>query len=175
MISCFNKSIYIRPHIVSFKFLFHIHSLTIEMWFQNLSKTGQIRKILDDIGVEYNPEVWRLIIDSSSPLPVWKAVLLHRMPSIPVGHSAHLKEDFSNIKFLLNTITYDQHDWYLCGDFKMLGFLLGLQVGYTKYCLKYILCLWDSRADAEHSKKKVCCGQSRKISFMGCYIYNSRW
>ena len=32
----------------------------------------------------------------------------------------------------------------LCGDFKVIGILLGLQSGYTKYCC--FLCTWDSRA-----------------------------
>ena len=115
---------------------------------------SNVGDLLDEIGIEYTPEEWRLFIDSSSAS--LKAVLLHNgntLPSIPVGHSAHLKEDYSNIKFLLNTIQYDHHGWYLCGDFKMLGFLLGLQGGYTKYSC--FLCLWDSRADAEHFKKKV--------------------
>ena len=39
----------------------------------------------------------------------------------------------------------------VCGDFKMLGFLLGLQGGYTKYSC--FLCLWNSRADGEHYEK----------------------
>ena len=33
----------------------------------------------------------------------------------------------------------------------MLGFLLGLQGGYTKYSC--FLCLWNSRADGEHYEK----------------------
>ena len=43
-----------------------------------------------------------------------------------------MKEDYENIKQLLNKINYAQFKWYVCGDFKMLGFLMGLQGLYTK-------------------------------------------
>ena len=33
----------------------------------------------------------------------------------------------------------------------MLGYLLGLQVRFTKFA--YFLCLWDNRADSEHYAK----------------------
>lgn len=108
-----------------------------------------VRGLFDDIGIEHNPEEWRLFIDSSTKS--LKAVLLHngnRFPSIPVAHSAHLKEDYKNVKLLLDKINYDRYKWDVCGDFKMLGFLLGLQGGYTKYSC--FLCLWDSRAVDQH-------------------------
>ena len=62
-----------------------------------------------------------------------------------------MKEDYENVKQLLIKINYAQFKWYVCGNFKMLGFLLGLQGGYTKYSC--CLCLWNSRADGEHYKK----------------------
>ena len=39
----------------------------------------------------------------------------------------------------------------VCSDFKMLGVLLGLQRGYTKYSCFF--CLWNSRVDGEHYEK----------------------
>ncbi|KAI6648768.1 hypothetical protein LOD99_7155 [Oopsacas minuta] len=62
-----------------------------------------------------------------------------------------MKEDYENVKQLLLKINYAEFNWQLCGDFKMLGFLLGLQGSYTKYSC--FLCLWNSRADGEHYKK----------------------
>ena len=41
-----------------------------------------------------------------------------------------MKENYANVKYLLEKIGYMTH---VCGDFKMLGFFLGLQGGYTKY------------------------------------------
>ncbi|XP_076803578.1 uncharacterized protein LOC143447386 [Clavelina lepadiformis] len=62
-----------------------------------------------------------------------------------------MKEDYENVKQLLIKISYTQFKWYVCGDFKMLGVLLGLQGGYTKYsCFLY---LWNSKADGEHYEK----------------------
>ena len=62
-----------------------------------------------------------------------------------------MKEDYENVKELLARTKYDEHLWDVCGDFKMIGFLLGLQAGYTKYSC--FLCLWDSRAATEHYKR----------------------
>ena len=68
--------------------------------------------------------------------------------SIPLGHSAHMKEDYENVKALLQKIKYDEYKWDVCGDFKMIGFLLGLQGGCTKH--PCFLCLWDSRDRTRH-------------------------
>ena len=84
-----------------------------------------------------------------------KAVLLHNeniLPSIPVGYAAHMKETYENMMNFLHCINYKQYCWQLCGDFKVIAILLGLQPGYTKYCC--FLCEWDSRARHEHYLKK---------------------
>ena len=84
-----------------------------------------------------------------------KAVLLHNknmLPSIPVGYAAHMKETYEKMKNVLQCINYEQYCWQLCGDFKVIAILLGLQPGYTKYCC--FLCEWDSRARHEHCLKK---------------------
>ena len=84
-----------------------------------------------------------------------KVVLLHNgneFLSIPVGHSVHMKEEYENIKTLLNMIKYTSHNWEMCGDFKILAFLLSQQGGYTKYSC--FLCLWNNRADDQHYSRK---------------------
>ena len=119
----------------------------------NLCYCSDVDGLFTALDIEYIPHEWRLFIDSSS-LSL-KAVLLHignKLPSIPVGHSTILKENYTNVKFLLNKLNYEQHSWLVCGDFKMIGFLTGLQGGYTKHSC--FLCLWDSRADSEHFVKK---------------------
>lgn len=108
-----------------------------------------IQGLFEAIGIKHDPTEWRLFIDSSTKS--LKAVLLHNgnvHPSIPVGHSTQMKEDYNNVKQLMEQIKYTTYTWDVCGDFKMLGFLLGLQAGYTKYSC--FLCLWDSRAKSEH-------------------------
>ena len=112
-----------------------------------------VKGLMDEIGFEYINSDWRLFIDSSTRS--LKGVLLHNgneYPSIPVAHSVQMNEDYENVKYLLHMINYEDHQWEVCGDFKMLAFLLGMQGGYTKYSC--FLCLWDSRADAEHYIKK---------------------
>ena len=59
-----------------------------------------------------------------------------------------MKEDRESVKILLELIRYNNHNWDVCKDFKMIAFLLGLQGGYTKHSC--FLCLWNSRADDQH-------------------------
>ena len=56
------------------------------------------------------------------------------------------------MKLLLEAINYNQHQWSLCGDLKVIGLLMGMQAGLAKYCC--FLCLWGSRAVALHYKQK---------------------
>ena len=75
-----------------------------------------------------------------------------RFASIPIDHSTKLKEEYDNIKTVLQRICYEEHQWSICVDLKMVNFLLGQQTGYTKY--PCIMCLWDSRAKQQHWIKK---------------------
>ena len=100
----------------------------------------------------YVPSDWRLFIDSSQRS--LKAILLNngnKMPSIPIAHSVHLKETYENMEILLHAIRYDSHQWNICGDLKVIGMLMGMQSGFTKFCC--FLCLWASRATMEHYTK----------------------
>ena len=102
-----------------------------------------------EIGIPCVPSEWRLFIDSSTKS--LKAVLLHngnKLPSPPITHSALLNENYESVKILLESIKYHEYNWQLIGDFKMVGFLMGLQGGYTKY--PCFLFLRHSRADAQH-------------------------
>lgn len=86
-----------------------------------------ISGLFEEIGFPYNSRDWRLFMDSSSRS--LKAVLLHngnQFPSIPIAHSVHLKEDYDNVKRLLNLVSYDSHNWDVIGDFKMIAFLTGM-------------------------------------------------
>ena len=95
---------------------------------------------LETPGLEHRPNEWRLFIDSS--VLSLKAVLLHngnKLPSLPLAYSSHMKENYENVQKLHYYIEYEKWESDLCGDFKMIGFLLGLQGGYTKYSC--FLCL----------------------------------
>jgi len=119
---------------------------------ESLCYCKDVNGLFTAVGLRHEPAQWRLFIDSSTRS--LKAVLLHngnKYPSIPLAHSVQMKEDYENVKQLLVKINYVEFKWDVCGDFKMLGFLLGLQGGYTKYSC--FLCLWDSRADDDHYRK----------------------
>ena len=109
--------------------------------------------LFTSLGLPHNPSDWRLFIDSFKQS--LKGVLLHnrnKYPSIPTAHSVHLKESFDNMELLLEAIKYREYQWSLCGDLKVIGLLMGMQAGFTKYCC--FLCLWDSRAVSQHYKQK---------------------
>ena len=101
--------------------------------------------LFTSLGLPHNPSDWRLFIDSSKRS--LKGVLLHngnKYPSIPIVHSVHLKESYDNMELLLEAIKYNEYQWSLCGDLKVIGLLMGMQAGSPKYCC--IFCLWDSLA-----------------------------
>ncbi|XP_076056096.1 uncharacterized protein LOC143034074 [Oratosquilla oratoria] len=109
--------------------------------------------LVEHMGKEYHPEEWRLFIDSSTRS--LKAVLLFngkQVASLPIAHSVTLKETYATMSLLLNNIQYQDHNWLLCGDLKVLTILLGMQGGHTKH--PCFLCLWDSRADSVHYRQR---------------------
>ena len=110
--------------------------------------------LLAAMNCTHDPAEWRFFIDSSKES--LKCVLLHngnQFASIPVGHSVVLKESYENLATVLQKIKYDEYNWDICGDLKVIGLLLGQQSGYTKY--PCFLCMWDSRAKDKHWTQKV--------------------
>lgn len=105
-----------------------------------------VEKLMTKMGIHYDPDDWRLFIDSSKNS--LKAVLLHftnKYPPIPIAYSTKTKEDYNQMKNILDLVNYSQHEWRICCDLKVVAMLTGLQGGYTKYMC--FLCDWDSRYD----------------------------
>lgn len=115
---------------------------------------NDIEGLMTELEFEHKIQEWRLFIDGSNAS--LKAVLVHngnQKPSIPIAHAVGMKESYENISSILHAINYKAYNWKISADLKLIAILLGLQGGYTKYCC--FLCLWDSRARAQHYKKKV--------------------
>ena len=71
--------------------------------------------------IQYNSSDWHLLIDSSKTS--LKVVLLNngnKFASLPKGHSVHMKENYNDLAIILERIKYQDHQWMVCGDFKML-------------------------------------------------------
>ena len=108
---------------------------------------------LIELFMDYNPNEWRLFLDASCSS--FKACLIHNgneFPTIPVAYTTIFKESRFSVEKIFEKLQYEKHNWLICGDFKMLNFVLGLQQGYTSH--PCFLCLWDSRADDEHYRRK---------------------
>ena len=117
-----------------------------------------IAELFQTLGTVHIVNEWRLFTDSSKRS--LKAVLLligNKKPSIPIAHSAQLKESYDSIEILLNAIHYSDYLWSLCEDLKVIGILMGLRgvlqntvvfmfVGQSHHCTS----LWNKRmADKE--------------------------
>lgn len=130
------------------------HAFSIFFTLENgLCFCNNVTALFQEIGIPCNPQEWRLFIDSSNRS--LKAVLLHngnQLPFLPLAHSVHLKEEYHNVKNLLNVLKYDEYKWEVIGDFKMVSFLMGLQGGFTKF--PCYLCLFDSRDIKAHYIKQ---------------------
>ena len=103
--------------------------------------------------MRHSPEQWRLFIDTSKTS--LKAVLLHngsKLPSIPVAYAPSIKETYTTMNNILVEAHYKKYQWEVCGDLKVIAFLLGLQAGYTKY--SFLLYELDSRARDNHCSRK---------------------
>ena len=96
---------------------------------------NDIDVLMSSLSITHNSEEWRLYIYSSK-LSL-KAVLLNVgnvLPSISVAQSVHMKESYESMDKLLSCKCYNKYQWQLCGDLKAVAILLGLQLGYIKYC-----------------------------------------
>jgi hypothetical protein len=100
--------------------------------------------LVKQMGKEYDPTEWRLFIDSSNRS--LKGVLFHNgneLASLPVAHSVQMKETYENMKILLDELGYDEHQWLMCADLKVIALVLGLQVD-TQNIHVFYVCTWDT-------------------------------
>ena len=71
---------------------------------------------------------------------------------MPIAYATNMKETYENLKILLEKNQYDKYCWTICCDLKVIALLMGLQLGYTKFCC--FLCEWDSKDKKNHYKKE---------------------
>lgn len=119
----------------------------------NMCFCYDIHGLFDKLGQTYDARDWRIFVDSSKES--LKAVLLHngnQKPSIPIAHAVNMKESYETMTKLFININYENHNWKICCDLKVVAILSGLQGGFTKHCC--FLCLWDSRARHKHYVQK---------------------
>jgi hypothetical protein len=105
--------------------------------------------LMEDLQLQHAPDQWRFFIDSSK-LSL-KVVLLHNVNNLPLmslSHAGHIELTYATIQGLLEKISYEDHQWNICADLKVVALLTGLQGGYTKLCC--FLCEWDSRVRNRH-------------------------
>lgn len=103
-----------------------------------------ISGLMREMGMVYEADKWRLFIDSSKSS--LKAVLLNfdnSLPPIPIAYAIGMKETYDTMKLILDSVRYEEHQWRMCCDLKVVALLRGLQLGWTKNAC--FLCDWDTR------------------------------
>ena len=114
---------------------------------------NDITELFEQLEIPHDKINWLLFIDASKDNI--KTVLLHNgntLPSVPIAYSTTMKESYENLKAILISIQYDDHNWRICADLKVVAILTGLQLDHTKFY--YFMCLWNSRARVEHYVRK---------------------
>lgn len=99
---------------------------------------------MEALNFEYKPEEWRLFIDAS--VNSLKAVLLffdNSKMTVPLAMGTDTNESHEKMQLILNTIKYEDHQWMICADLKIVNLLTGLKGGWSKYSC--FLCEWDTR------------------------------
>jgi hypothetical protein len=96
-----------------------------------------------------------------------KAVLPHNgniHPSILMAQRVHRKErnmQGYGFDLLLKGLNYSQYGWKICGDLKVIGLLLGIQSGYTRYSFFFL----NETAEQKTNITKLRIGPCRKTQF----------
>lgn len=111
-----------------------------------------VRDLVLTLHHEYKPDDWRLFIDSSKSS--LKAVLLHNTNlknSVPIALSSNTKETYLSLKKIIDLVKYNEHNWKICCDLKVVALLRGMQTGYTKNMC--FMCLWDTRYPGDQYSK----------------------
>ena len=72
---------------------------------------SNVDNLFEELGIVDDPKERRLLTDSSSRN--LKCVLLHNgnhYPSILIGHSVKMKEDYNNVKLFLGNVNYIKYN-----------------------------------------------------------------
>ncbi|XP_033231669.1 uncharacterized protein LOC117182674 [Belonocnema kinseyi] len=124
-------------------------SVTLIQRISNKEKAGILKEQAKFIASKLKSR--NMLIDSSKRS--LKAVLLHntnKYAHVPLAHSTVLKEEYLNFEMVLKKIMYEEHQWRLYGDSKILSMILGQQSGFTKYSINPITVqLQDCNAPAD--------------------------
>lgn len=78
-------------------------------------------------------------------------MLLHKTntkPSVPLAYSTDMEECYTTMKTLLERIKYNEHQWRICCDLKIVNILRCIKGGWPKY--HCFICDWDTRMDIDH-------------------------
>lgn len=115
----------------------------------DLTYCSNIRGLMEKLKIVYEVDEWRLFIDGSKS--ALKAVLLHNDGAyrpVPIAYTRTMKETYDSMKIIFEKIKYNEHQWDVSGDLKVVALIMGLQLGRTRNSC--IFCTWISTAKINH-------------------------
>lgn len=84
--------------------------------------------------LKYNPNDCKLFTDSAK-IKLFCYTKQKFLTSVPVGHTVHVNVTYVSVKMHLQAIRYEDHQWKIHGNLKVIAVLLGTTLWYTKYFL----------------------------------------
>lgn len=115
----------------------------------SIAYCSNVAGLLEEMRQPTAPSEWFLFLDGS--ISSFKAVLIKKADAkcVPLALAKAEKETYSLLDNVLSLIKYEEYNWQVCGDFKIIALISGLQLGYTQYgCF---LCQWRSRSKEQYS------------------------
>lgn len=85
-----------------------------------------------------------------------KAVLIHKQkqfPAVPIAYSQEIDESYKSMERIFEKIQYNEHQWDVRSDLKVVALVTGMQTGNTKFSC--CLCEFDTRSTEEHYIRRV--------------------
>lgn len=126
-----------------------------DKFFQNVRFTycSDIPGLFNEFKFPHDPDKWVLFIDSGKNS--LKFALIHRepnpllrKPSVIIGYSFGQAEKYEFLRFALDTFRYNDFNWKVCCDLKVVGLLNGLKGGFPRHMCH--LCLFEGRKRETH-------------------------
>lgn len=138
-----------RALVEDFDSCFSMHEYEQDQITYQIAYCKDIRKLFQNFDHLYDANEWRLFIDASKES--LKGVLLHIgniHPSIPIIYGRNTKETHDKMDKILKLIKYEEHEWRVCCDLKIVAMLRGIKQGFSKH--QCFLCDWEGRKTALH-------------------------
>lgn len=119
-----------------------------------LTYCDNLEALFEEFEHEFKADEWRLFMDGSTES--LKFALLHNdnsLPSIIIAYSRFCPETYETMKEILEYVMYDEYEFEVIVDFKLVNIVQGHMSAAAKY--PCIHCLWEARYNKPDKYTKI--------------------